>query len=157
MGELYSELVQLPPPSESLASDIQLMYGEICFRCVGMLKECYRFRMNALKAYEELQTKANIAKIINSLEQSSIGSVEAEQTKDGLEKKTNLNDKVVKGFQNSCDTHIPFLICTVCQKKFKNRKMIAMQKTNHPINEQHRCHKCEKEFITKTSCFNHQL
>lgn len=152
LGELYSQLTQLPPPSEKLLDNI----GEICSRCVGMLKDFYRFRTRAIKAYEELQTKANIAKIINSLEHSSIGSVEPEQMEDDLEK-NNLNDEFEQ-FQNTSDTAVSDLLTLYSHRRmFKDRKLLTTHDKKHSNNKKYKCKQCEIEFTTKTSCFNHQL
>ncbi|XP_050077652.1 zinc finger protein 677-like [Anopheles maculipalpis] len=150
LGELYSQLIQLPPPPEKLCAKIQQICGEICSRCVVMLKDFYRFRTRAIKAYEELQTKANIAKIINSLEQSCVESVEAEQIDEDLENH-NLNIPIDQ-FQNTTGS-----TCSNCEKKLKDHKRITMHKKMHSNDKKHRCRQCEIEFTTETSCYKHQL
>ncbi|XP_052893964.1 zinc finger protein 660-like [Anopheles moucheti] len=153
LGELYALLIQLP--SKKLLSDVQLLYDDICSRCVDMLKDFYRFRMRAMKAYEELLTKANIAKIINSLEQSSASNEETEQSKDYIGN-TGENTNIQR-LQSSGNTQAGYFVCTTCQKQFKNRKLLSRHQEIHSTTKNYKCQYCEMQFAAKASCYNHEL
>uniref|UniRef100_A0A4Y0BK72 C2H2-type domain-containing protein n=1 Tax=Anopheles funestus TaxID=62324 RepID=A0A4Y0BK72_ANOFN len=149
LGELYAQLILLP--TKKLLSEIQLLYDDICSRCVGMLKDFYRFRMRAIKAYEELQTKANIAKIINSLEQSSTANEEAEQANECIE---NTNDEQLQSSQNADARN---LVCATCQKQFKTRRMLTRHEEIHSSTKNYKCQYCEMQFVAKATRYNHEL
>ncbi|XP_055600238.1 zinc finger protein 836-like [Uranotaenia lowii] len=152
LGMIYQQLT-------GLSIEDQQIPTAVCLRCTERLKEFYLFRKRATKVYEELQTKANIAAIISQLDQqSSVGSVrndrlEEDFTEDFIagqelaDEKNRFKKPLAAGEKR----------CEVCQKVFKNKKMLARHQEIHAKENQYKCRYCGRWFKARSSWYNHEL
>lgn len=159
LNELYSTFIQLP-----LQVSLQIS-NEICSSCATVLKDFYLFRERAHRSFEELQTKADIAKIISHLEHSSVGSVCPERLIEDFEEEyepmlLEPPPPSAPEAANSDPSGGPFR-CTVCQKMFKMRKLLLRHEEVHRSTDQrpsrYHCQFCEKHFRTQKGCSTHEL
>nr|XP_029710926.1 zinc finger protein 34-like [Aedes albopictus] len=157
LGSIYSELTQLPLIQEE-APHFRLggISCHVCIRCVEQLKQFYLFRSKAVRAYEELQTKASIAEIICQLDQSSIGSVrndrlEEDFAEDLIAGDGDLQERFKKPLAEGEQR------CEMCKKVFKNRKMLARHQEIHSSENKYKCRYCGRWFRARSSWYNHEL
>ncbi|XP_058121249.1 zinc finger protein 347-like [Anopheles ziemanni] len=161
-SEIYSQLTQIQPFTKGLPSS--LMPNVICLHCAVMLKDFYLFRIRTQKCYEELQTKANIAQIISHLEKSSVGSVRSERNEEDIGQiavgqgvnQGVKEEEVPEKASDHAQRKGPFR-CTVCEKVFKMRKLLLRHEEIHLQEKRHHCQYCNKDFVAKASCYNHEL
>ncbi|XP_053699067.1 zinc finger protein 665-like [Sabethes cyaneus] len=153
LGTMYRELTQLPLMPEQGA--VERISTNICIQCVKSLKKIHQFRQRAIRAYEELQTKANIAQIINHLDQSSIGSVRNDRLEEDfaedLMAEDDLNNRFKKPLAEGEQR------CEVCQKIFKNKRMLFRHQEIHASENKYKCRYCGRWFRARSSWYNHEL
>ncbi|XP_062552216.1 zinc finger protein 91-like [Armigeres subalbatus] len=157
LRSIYSELTQLPlqeEPHFSLGGGVSC---HVCIRCVDQLKQFYMFRSKAIKAYEELQTKASIAQIIYQLDQSSIGSVrnDPDRLEEDFAEDLIAGDELEERFKKPLAAGEQR--CEMCKKVFKNRKMLARHQEIHSSENKYKCRYCGRWFRARSSWYNHEL
>ncbi|XP_058445115.1 zinc finger protein 611-like [Malaya genurostris] len=147
LSTIYSELLRLPL--------VEPIPTEVCLQCADKLKEIDQFRRKATKAYEELQTKVSIAQIINQLDQSSLGSVQNDRLEEDFAEDLMAEDEL------SSRLKIPLAAgeqrCDVCQKIFKNKKMLFRHQEIHASENKYKCRYCGRWFRARSSWYNHEL
>ncbi|XP_058835582.1 zinc finger protein 160-like [Topomyia yanbarensis] len=148
LSTIYSELTRLPLRVEPIPA-------EICFPCAERLKEIDRFRRKAVAAYEELETKANIAQIISQLDQSSLGSVRNNRLEEDFAEELIAEDEL------SSRPKVPLAAgeqrCDVCQKVFKNKMMLFRHQEIHASENKYKCRYCGRWYRARSSWYNHEL
>ncbi|XP_039449418.1 zinc finger protein 816-like [Culex pipiens pallens] len=153
LSTLYSELTLIPLDQQFPAEPVS---SQICLECVERLKEFYLFRRRAGKSYEELQTKASIARIISQLDTgSSLGSVRNDRLEEDFAEDLIRDDLDKDRFKRPLAAGEQR--CEVCMKVFKNRKMLARHQEIHASENKYRCRYCLKWYKARSSWYNHEL
>lgn len=156
LGSIYSELTRIPLQEEPQFTVGAHISSHVCLRCVEQLKAFYLFRNKAVKAYEELQTKASIAQIIRQLDQSSIGSVRNDRLEEDFAEDLIAGDELDdERFKKPLAEGE--LRCDICKKVFKNRKMLARHQEIHSSENKYKCRYCGRWFRARSSWYNHEL
>ncbi|XP_055634274.1 zinc finger protein 888-like [Toxorhynchites rutilus septentrionalis] len=158
LSSLYTDLTQIPldqnQQQQSFPCDSPIS-AQICLRCAERLKDFYLFRRRAVKAYEELQTKASIAQIINQLDHSSMGSVRNDRLEEDFAEDLIAEDKLGSCFKKPLAEGE--LRCDNCRKVFKSRKMLLRHQEIHSSENKYKCRYCGRWFRARSSWYNHEL
>ncbi|XP_055523116.1 zinc finger protein 665-like [Wyeomyia smithii] len=152
LGTIYSDLTRLPLLDQVSAGSIST---NICMQCAKSLKEFHHFRQKAIRAYEELQTKASIAQIINHLDKSSIGSVRNDRLEEDFAEDLMAEDELSNRFKKPLAAGEQR--CEVCQKVFKNKRMLFRHQEIHASENKYKCRYCGRWFRARSSWYNHEL